>query len=708
MDKAGLRLAVREDESLESVIKDVLNQAEDRFMKAVNGKLRGIAGIKSGYDTSWASRIFVYLSLGYNWQDAEQSLPLSLVIRINIWDGAKDIKQELKNKEKEKYESWKVVINRILEEEVKDAKANGNEWDKAAISRIQKSFNELIGWLEDTSKNAQRNGQGNASRAGDKQQDSFNPEPAKDSIKEHKSDKDIESKIRSKIKSILKAEKEVKALEKEANPEIPTADMSWRQIKDIAERRPQGEQTQEFVSMVVEAILENKMRYNLTQSLEMGKFLMNYVDNWPGDWTTKKAIDQLQNKFTRQISDKEVLKKFRDELSQVRSRKVDRWFAEMMHRKQVIDAILKQEKIHDREYSALKEEQTEINNRINRLIAREDITPPEIKGPIEKRIPQIYDSKDKEEKFSYLKIEKFEKTISKLKLSAYAKALDEVEKIHAGYIALVNHAYWEEKRITFAERVALYEELRQKKEELITHLDNKQRSVSEANEGALESLKEIATQKNREEARRELEEQIEELNKSDLVEILEKKSAEVIKFMNVDEPSFLFFKTDSVFENAVEEVVKTIGREASFVSIRNALYKELLSSEHLDDLIEEIQIGEGSIRKIMRDIPQISSDDIKNVIDTLFKNRIYLVNADEALDAIEDRLKEKSLSEAEVEKIISDLKEKIAKEKIAEFINMVMERFRIAIKTREVTLDMLNELMQPDRLKDTNWVPRYL
>jgi len=80
-----------------------------------------------------------------------------------------------------------------------------------------------------------------------------------------------------------------------------------------------------------------------------------------------------------------------------------------------------------------------------------------------------------------------------------------------------------------------------------------------------------------------------------------------------------------------------------------------------------------------------------------------LFNANKLLDEIEDVLKERKFSKDNREAVINGLTTKIAQAKIAEFINTVMDRFRIVVKTKEVTLDILDKFM-----RDDSKVPTYL
>jgi len=107
LDKPASEAIIGREIQLDKVFDSLLQKIEQKVQASLGSWLSGVAGIKPQYDISLLSRFFMYLSFSYGWKESgDGSLPISMVIRLLAWGGARKVKLELNQKMNDSFIKW--------------------------------------------------------------------------------------------------------------------------------------------------------------------------------------------------------------------------------------------------------------------------------------------------------------------------------------------------------------------------------------------------------------------------------------------------------------------------------------------------------------------------------------------------------------------------------------------------------------------------
>ncbi|MEK7679966.1 MAG: hypothetical protein AAB356_07225, partial [Deltaproteobacteria bacterium] len=374
LGKSGVRAELVDLDDLDKVFNTVLDMIEAKIGEALAGRAL-ITGIESQYKTGWLAQTFIHLSIGYSmkWAGGStfESMPINLVLRVVLWDGAEALKEEFNEQQLSWFAEWKNVVIKNMDSMIGEAESQGSRWNVLTLQRLRDRLQRALPELE-----LRKDGLVVApavtqdpvgGRAGVAQKSSKdNRRPQEDKTDQYKQN-DLKIPFTPVISpDFLRAKpEEAKAKSIDAvGPDMPLGD-----ILDMVRRIPFDWGNETLNEKILDSIIHNTSAYKETYR-EAGQFLMTYLKVWPGTWTTEKVLEAYKKTILEKSGNafnKESAEHLISDLFMARRNYVDGWLRKLLDRSQIIDMELAAQKDAGNK-EALRREQAEIQEMLGLII----------------------------------------------------------------------------------------------------------------------------------------------------------------------------------------------------------------------------------------------------------------------------------------------------------------------------------------------------
>ncbi|MBW2045222.1 MAG: hypothetical protein JRI96_10125, partial [Deltaproteobacteria bacterium] len=684
------------DIDLEVFYQDILTRVNTEFTSIITRNLPEVGGIREEFQRSFLSRFSVYVSLAYNFSEEgwNPTFPVDFVVNVLILDTIGDEVAKYNAARKEEYRLFKQYLLSVLDQAIDDAKANENDWMEQAFTYYKR---ELVR-TEDKISAGTHPGLARPTEKADFLPDVLKAVRAISWPFAWFSDKPQEGLNVGEVEFYDDLDSDAISIPAQASDDRSQADtaVSFSAQTSLSELLESADTVrvwgEESLDSFISAVINNKGEYDTRAYLRAYRYLfnlMNSLDIWPAQYST----EELLSKITENVKDDvppQQLTRFIDELRKTRMRHLAETMRSLVYQRDSLRIELENASDAGKaQQLSGRLEATE--DEIRAVIEDEDIDLPEVESRNQRvRASVLYDHGVL---FGRLDAQRIAGDLEEDESLDYNALIEEAKKVQAEYIADII-ALAQDMKISPQEVEFFLNRAKATADDIIGSARQRETKTALMLSFAADRAAEIVTQRNANKMHKELQEQVDELQKESRPQrLLTRITDEVIKDMDVDEPAFLIFKGDSLFEQAVKRVSRGIEFAARdeiadrlAEGLRGYLRKVISGEKGLDRLIDQVALRQIDMVEAIEDLDEETRVNLRKVIFDIFKG-----DTERYIDA--ERVLKSIKRNGEPQYILDSLRDSIAEDKIDEFIARVTEEVDTRLLSAQVTLDILNSFM---------------